>query len=129
MPALTNLVLNDGTANQTFLSIGKKGTVGAPFVFINSATGVRKTAIRVEVGYRNQSNGKYRLFLKLHQPIVRVINGVDTEVDSNVLSSDSILLSPLSTAAERVIASNLFKNLCGHAFVTAMISNMEGITG
>lgn len=129
MPTLANLVINDGTSNVTFTSVGRKNGGTTPFLFVNQTAGVRQLATRIELGYRSRADGVYRASVKLVQPIVRVINGVDTQVGASTYGSEGIVLSPLATTAERTVGSNLFKNLLGSTFVQAMLVNAEGIVG
>ena len=129
MPTLANLVINDGTGNVTFTSVGRKNGGTTPFLFVNQTAGVRQLATRVELGYRSRADGVYRATVKLVQPIVRVINGVDTQVGTSTYSTEGVVLSPLATTAERTAGSNLFKNLVGSTFVQTMLINAEGIVG
>lgn len=129
MPSLANLVLNDGTANVTFTSIGRKNGGTSPFMFVNQASGVRTLASRIEIGHRSRADGTYRATFKYVQPIIRAKDGVDTQVGSSIYSTEGVVLSPLATTAERTVGSNIFKNLLASAFVTSMLINAEGIVG
>lgn len=113
MATTANVVINDGTANQTFAPVKRDG---GRLSFLNKVGSVAAAFKSVVLGYDLHSARRKtdKVTLDLDFPLERTENGVVTA--SNVARGRvSLVLPDVMTDAERTAFYNLLKNGVAHA--------------
>lgn len=121
MSSTTNLVVNDGTANQTFAPVKRDG---GRLTFLNKVGAVASAFKSMALGFDLWSTRRAttKVQYDLDFPLARVdANGVVTATD--VARCRVVHTLPKSmTAAEKAEYYNLFKNGVSHASVSAYVT-------
>lgn len=132
MGQITSLVVNDGTANQTFtFSSEKNGRLGEnTLTFENRAVGVPLGFPYIIVTTRPglpADTSAASVGLEVAYPITLAATSTTPTTVTHVLrfKDGRYYLPKRSTTAERTILSNLVKNLHAHASITALVVNAE----
>lgn len=127
MPALANIVINDGAATpvaHTFTPVTTDGWLaqlaertGSPLAFPRLSVSVRAPV---------NGNGIYRLKLNLQVPTVVTVDGVQ-KVDYTQYVTTEYVLSERATEQQRKDLRVMNVNLNGHATITTVIEKLEPI--
>lgn len=122
MPALAPVVLNDGTSNQTYNPVSGNGSEA---LLASSSNGSRQLSSTLKIITRDQGNGARRSIARIAIPVVRAINGTDTQVD-DIIVEVNLRAPVISTTEERKKAREQAEALVASAFFTAVFDNGEG---
>lgn len=132
MGQIASLVLNDGTANQTFTFASEKSDKAGnnTLVFENRAVGTPLGFPSVEVFYRPGSSADTSarsMRVSITYPIVIAATSTTPAMVSHTLRfKDGFFYMPnRATVAERTILWNLGKNLLAHASIQTLVVNAE----
>lgn len=122
MSTTTNIVLNDGTANQTFIPVKRDG---GRLSLVNRVGAVAAAYKFLTLGFDLWSarRATTKVTIDLDMPLERTdSNGVVTA--TNVARSRTVHTLPsVMTAAELTVFANLWKNAAASAIVQAYVTS------
>jgi hypothetical protein len=126
MPAIAQLVINDGQATPAAHTFAVVGTTGTKAIWADKASGIPTGYLKItnEVREAKSTNGAHSVIFGFEFPTLATVNGVSTRVR---VSSAQVRLNFAqdSTDQERKDAVAYVANTLGNATVKAATYNIE----
>jgi hypothetical protein len=128
MPAMANIVINDGKSTPVAHTFAPVTTDGSAASLANRAASIPRgfELLGVEVRKPQSATGSYRVQVDMTLPVVAAVDGTDQVVKTSKASL-VLNISQDSTTAERKDMRVLLANALQNALITSVIENLEPI--